>query len=109
MCDSQFSFNLKHSTKLYIYILYTKALIDYCKHRITTIFVTFLDANKAFDNIIFGLLLRRLFNFSIDFSSTDISFPRYLFGDSYVFHCWKKLTNCQCCGITETLPIDINL
>ena len=48
-CDNQFGFKPKHSTDLCIYTL--KESIDYSKQRTTTVFVTFLDASKAFDKI----------------------------------------------------------
>ena len=53
-CDNQFGFKRKHSTEFCIYTL--KEFIDYYKQRGTTIFVTFLDASKAFDKIDFWLL-----------------------------------------------------
>ena len=51
-CDNQFGFKRKHSTEFCIYTL--KEFSDYYKQRGTTIFVTFLDASKAFDKLIFG-------------------------------------------------------
>ena len=38
-------------------------------------------------------------------NSNDISCLRYLFDDSYVFKCKKKLTNFQCDGIIPVLSI----
>ena len=57
-CDNQFGFKRKHSTEFCIYTL--KKFIDYYKQRGTTIFVTFLDASKAFDKIDFWLLIQKL-------------------------------------------------
>ena len=57
-CDNQFGFKRKHSTEFCIYTL--KEFIDYYKQRGTTIFVTFLDASKAFDKIDFWLLFEKL-------------------------------------------------
>ena len=57
-CDNQFGFKRKHSTEFCIYTL--KEFIDYYKQRGTTIFVTFLDASKAFDKIDFWLLFQKL-------------------------------------------------
>ena len=57
-CDNQFGFKRKHSTEFCIYTL--KEFIDYYKQRGTTIFVTFLDASKAFDKIDFLLLFQKL-------------------------------------------------
>ena len=37
------------------------------------------------------------------YSSNEISFLRYLFDDSYVFKCKKKLTNSRCDGIIDSL------
>ena len=57
-CDNQFGFKRKHSTEFCIFTL--KEFIDYYKQRGTTIFVTFLDASKAFDKIDFWLLFQKL-------------------------------------------------
>ena len=57
-CDNQFGFTRKHSTEFCIYTL--KEFIDCYKHHGTTIFVTFLDASKAFDKINFWLLFQKL-------------------------------------------------
>ena len=57
-CDNQFGFKRKHGTEFCIYTL--KEFIDYYKQRGTTIFVTFLDASKAFDKIDFWLLFQKL-------------------------------------------------
>ena len=57
-CDNQLGFKRKHSTEFCIYTL--KEFIDYYKQRSTTIFVTFLDASKAFDKIDFWLLFQKL-------------------------------------------------
>ena len=59
-CDNQFGFKPKHSTELCIYTL--KEFIDYYKQRSTTVFVTFLDASKAFDKINYWLLFQKLFD-----------------------------------------------
>ena len=48
-CDNQFGFKSFHSTDLCIYIL--KEYIEYYKNRGTTVYVTFLDASKAFDRL----------------------------------------------------------
>ena len=53
-CDNQFGFKSKHSAELCIYTL--KEFIDHYKQRGTTVFVTFLDASKAFDKINYWLL-----------------------------------------------------
>ena len=45
--DNQFGFKSSHSTDLCIYTL--KEFIDYYKSRGTTVYITFLDASKAFD------------------------------------------------------------
>ena len=47
--DNQFGFKSSHSTDLCIYTL--KEFIDYYKSRGTTVYITFLDASKAFDRI----------------------------------------------------------
>ena len=48
-CDNQFGFKASHGTDMCIYTL--KELIDYYKCRGTTVYVTFLDASKAFDRL----------------------------------------------------------
>ena len=59
-CDNQFGFKPKHSTELCIFTL--KAFIDYYKQRSTTVFITFLDASKAFDKIKYLLSFQKLFD-----------------------------------------------
>ena len=56
--DNQFGFKSGHSTDFCIYTL--KEFIEYYKQRNTTIFVTSLDASKAFDRIDHWLLLKKL-------------------------------------------------
>ena len=59
-CDNQFGFKPKRSTELCIYTL--NFFIDYYKQRSTSVFVTFLDASKAFDKINYWLLFQKLFD-----------------------------------------------
>ena len=47
--DNQFGFKLGHSTEICIYTL--QEYIEFYKRRNSTVFVTFLDASKAFDRI----------------------------------------------------------
>ena len=47
--DNQFGFKSGHSTEFCIYTL--QEYIEFYKRRYTTVFVTFLDASKAFDRI----------------------------------------------------------
>ena len=47
--DNQFGFKSCHSTDLCIYAL--QEFIEYYKNRGTTVYVTFLDASKAFDRL----------------------------------------------------------
>ena len=61
--DNQFGFKSLHSTDLYIYTL--KELIEYYKTRGTTVYVTFLDASKAFDRIDHWLLFDKMFKKSV--------------------------------------------
>ena len=56
--DNQFDFKSGHNTDFCIYTL--KEFIEYYKQRNTTIFVTFLDASKAFERIDHWLLFKRL-------------------------------------------------
>ena len=45
--DNQFGFKSRHSTEFCIYTL--QEYIEFYNRRNTTVFVTFLDASKAFD------------------------------------------------------------
>ena len=56
--DNQFGFKSEHSTDFCIYTL--KEFIEYYNQQNTTIFVTFLDASKAFDRIDHWLLFKKL-------------------------------------------------
>ena len=56
--DNQFVFRSCHSTDLCICTL--KEFIDYYKTRGTTLYVTFLDASKAFDRIDHWLLFDKM-------------------------------------------------
>ena len=55
---NQFGFKTGHSTDLCIYAL--KAFIEYYKSGNTTVFITILDACKAFDRIDHWLLFKKL-------------------------------------------------
>ena len=55
--SNQFGYKKGHSTDLCIYAL--KECIEYYKKRITSVFVTMLDASKAFDRVNFWLLLNK--------------------------------------------------
>ena len=57
-CDNLFGFKSSHSTDLCIYTL--KEYIENYKNRGTTVFVTFLDASKAFDRLNYWLLFGKL-------------------------------------------------
>ena len=57
-CDNQFGFKAQHSTEFCIYSLLE--FIDYYKKRNTTVFVTFLDASKAFDRVNYWMLFSKL-------------------------------------------------
>ena len=54
-----------HSTDLCIYTL--KEFIEYYKNRGTTVYVTFLDASKAFDRLNYWLLFNKLIKKNIPF------------------------------------------
>ena len=56
--DNQFGFKSRHSTDFCIYTL--KEYIEFYKLRNTSVFVTFLDASKAFDRIDHWLLFKKL-------------------------------------------------
>ena len=65
--DNQFGFKSSHSTDLCIYTL--KEFIDYYKSRGTTVYITFLDASKAFDRIdhwlLFNKMIKRVYHYSL--------------------------------------------
>ena len=56
--DNQFGFKAQHSTEFCIYSFLE--FIDYYKKRNTTVFVTFLDASKAFDRVNYWMLFSKL-------------------------------------------------
>ena len=56
--DNQFGIKSSHSTDLCIYTL--NEFIDYYKSRGTTVYITFLDASKAFDRIDYWLLFNKI-------------------------------------------------
>ena len=56
--DNQIGFKSSHSTDQCFYTL--KVFIDYYKSRGTTVYVTFLDASKAFDRIDHWLLFDKM-------------------------------------------------
>ena len=58
-CSNQFGFKKGHSTDLCIYAL--KEYIEYYKNRNTSVFVTMLDASKAFDRVNFWLLFQNFY------------------------------------------------
>ena len=84
-CDNQFGFKRKHSTEFCIYTL--KEFSDYYKQRGTTIFVTFLDASKAFDKIDFWLLFQKLI--TKDFPVFIIKMLAMGFNFYFFFSCIK--------------------
>ena len=57
-CSNQFGFKKSHSTNLCTYAL--KEYIKYYKNKHTSVFVTMLDASKAFDKVNFWLLFQKL-------------------------------------------------
>ena len=85
-CDNQFEFKPKHSTELYIYTL--KEFIDYYKQRNTSVFVTFLDASKAFDKINYWLLFQKV---------VDKGFPTFIIKIlvSWYTHQEMQVVTCQ--------------
>ena len=58
-CSNQFGFKKGHSTDLCIYAL--KEHIEYYENRNTSVFVTMLDASKAFDRVKFLVVVSETF------------------------------------------------
>ena len=56
--DNQFGFKPAHSTDICIYAL--REIFEYYKLRNTTVFITFLDASKAFDLLNYWSLFKKL-------------------------------------------------
>jgi hypothetical protein len=56
--DNQFGFKKKHSVDMCVYVL--SEAIEYFKQRNTTVFVTYLDATKAFDRVNHWTLFKKL-------------------------------------------------
>ena len=56
--DNQFGFKAQHSTEFCIYSLLE--FIDYYKKRNTRVFLTFLDASKAFDRVNYWMIFSKL-------------------------------------------------
>ena len=53
-CPNQFGFKKGHSSEMCIYVL--KEMIEFYKRCNTSVFVTFVDASKAYDKIHHWLL-----------------------------------------------------
>ena len=61
--DNQFGFKQSHSTDLCIFLL--KEIVQYYRSQGSSIFVTFLDASKAFDRVNHGILFNCLFECNV--------------------------------------------
>ena len=62
-CPNQFGFKKGHSTDMCIYVL--KEFIEFYRSRNTSVFVTFLDASKAYDKIDHWQLFNKLLNIHV--------------------------------------------
>ena len=62
-CPNQFGFKKGHSTDMFIYVL--KEFIEFYRSRNTSVFVTFLDAAKAYDKIDHWQLFNKLLNINV--------------------------------------------
>ena len=81
-CDNQFGFKSCHSTDLCIYTL--KEFIEYYKNRGTTVYVTFLDASKAFHRLNYWLLFDKLIKKNIPFFIIKLLCFRYTHQQMFV-------------------------
>jgi len=80
--DNQFGFKARHSTDLCIYSL--KEFIDFYKQRNTTVFVTFLDASKAFDRIDHWQLFSKLLDKHVPLFLIRLLYVWYYHQEMYV-------------------------
>ena len=62
-CPNQFGFKKGHSTDMCIYVL--KEFIKFYRSRNTSVFVTFLDASKAYDKMDHWQLFNKLLNIHV--------------------------------------------
>ena len=62
-CSNQFGFKKGHSTDMCIYVL--KEFIEFYGSRNTSVFVSFLDASKAYDKINHWWLFNKLLNIHV--------------------------------------------
>ena len=62
-CPNQFGFKKRHSTDMCIYVL--KEITEYFKSRSTSVFVTVLDAPKAYDKIDHWQLFNKLLHIHV--------------------------------------------
>ena len=79
-CSNQFGFKKGHSTDLCIYAL--KEYIEYYKNRNASVFVTMLDASKAFDRVNFWLLFQKLLSKNV---------PLFLVGMVAMWYTYQKM------------------
>jgi len=82
--DNQFGFKTSHSTDLCVYALCE--FIEYFKSRSTSVFISFLDASKAFDKINHWTLFRKLLNRSVPIYLVKILC--YWYQNQYMFVRW---------------------
>ena len=99
--DNQFGFKLGHSTDLCIYAL--SKFIEHFKSRSTSVYVAFLDASKAFDNISHWILFRKLIDRKVPIYLVKI--PSYWYQHLIMSVRWGgsitkgfKVSNCVCQG-----------
>ena len=91
--DNQFGFKAGHATDKAVYLLHE--FIDHFRSQSTTVYVTFLDASKAFDKINHWTLFRKLIDRGIPIYIVDILM--YWYRNQTMVVRWGNMTSTKFC------------